>query len=143
VRGGASSARQFGPARDGLPKGDSSAHFGSYRSVYGSLPDQPPIPLRSDRSSRREAQHDGNNHAYMIRTEIQLTAEQVRQLKRIAAERGISVSAVIREAVEKAVGVDDGPAKRQRALAAVGRFRSGKHDVSTDHDRYLGEDFPP
>jgi hypothetical protein len=77
----------------------------------------------------------------MIRTQVQLTEEQARQLKRIAAERGISVSAVIREAVEKAVAVDNGPARRQRALAAVGRFRSGKNDVGADHDRYLGEDF--
>jgi plasmid stability protein len=77
----------------------------------------------------------------MIRTQIQLTEDQARQLKRIAAERGISVSAVVREAVEKAVAVDDVPAKRERALAAVGKFRSGKKDISTDHDRFLSEDF--
>jgi hypothetical protein len=77
----------------------------------------------------------------MIRTQIQLTEDQARELKRIAAERGISVSAVIREAVEKAVTVDDGPARRRRALNAVGRFRSGKKDVGTEHDRYLAEDF--
>ena len=80
-------------------------------------------------------------HAHMIRTQIQLTEEQARELKRMAAERGISVSALIREAIEKAVAVDDGPAKRQRALGAVGRFRSGAKDISTEHDRYLSEDF--
>jgi 16S rRNA U516 pseudouridylate synthase RsuA-like enzyme len=77
----------------------------------------------------------------MIRTQIQLTEEQARELKRIAAERGISVAALIREAVEKAVAVDDGPARRRRALAAVGRFGSGRKDVSAEHDRYLADDF--
>jgi 16S rRNA U516 pseudouridylate synthase RsuA-like enzyme len=77
----------------------------------------------------------------MIRTQIQLTEEQARRLKRIAAERGISVSALIREAVQMAVAVDDGPARWQRALSAVGKFRSGKKDVSVEHDRYLAEDF--
>lgn len=77
----------------------------------------------------------------MIRTQIQLTEEQARRLKKIAAARGVSVSALIREAVEKAVAVDDGPARRQRALAAVGRFRSGRRDVSAEHDRYLADDF--
>lgn len=77
----------------------------------------------------------------MIRTQVQLTEEQVRQLKRVAAERGISVSALIREAIDRAVAVDDGHARRQRALAAVGRFRSGNKEVSAEHDRYLAEDF--
>ena len=80
-------------------------------------------------------------HAYMIRTQIQLTEEQARELKRIAAERGISISALIREAIEQTVAVDPGPARRQRALAVVGRFASGRTDVSVEHDRYLSEDF--
>lgn len=36
-----------------------------------------------------------------------------------------------------------GDASRQerfaRALAVAGRFRSGKHDISLEHDRELGE----
>lgn len=77
----------------------------------------------------------------MIRTHIQLTEEQARRLRRIAAERGISVSALIREAIDRAVAEDDGPARRQRALAAVGSFRSGEKKVSAEHDRYLAEEF--
>lgn len=80
-------------------------------------------------------------HAYMIRTQIQLTEDQARELKRIAAERGISLSALIREAIERTVAADDGPARRQRAHATVGKFRSGRTDVSAEHDRYLSEDF--
>jgi 16S rRNA U516 pseudouridylate synthase RsuA-like enzyme len=77
----------------------------------------------------------------MIRTQIQLTEEQARELKRIAAERGISVAALIREAVAKTLAADDRPARRRRALAAVGRFGSGRRDVSAERDRYLADDF--
>jgi hypothetical protein len=77
----------------------------------------------------------------MIRTQIQLTEEQARELKRIAAERGISLAALIREAIESTIAVDPGPARRQRALAVVGRFGSGRKDVGAEHDRYLAEDF--
>jgi hypothetical protein len=29
----------------------------------------------------------------------------------------------------------------ERALAVVGRFRSGRRDIGRNHDRYLAEDF--
>ena len=78
---------------------------------------------------------------HMIRTQIQLTEEQARHLRRIAAERGISVAALIREAVERMVAVDPGPARLERALSAIGRFASNRRDISTEHDRYLADDF--
>jgi predicted DNA-binding protein len=79
----------------------------------------------------------------VIRTQIQLTEEQARKLKRVAADRGISMARVIREAVDRELQLDDIEARRQRALAAVqrGGFRSGKTDIAEEHDKYLAEDF--
>jgi hypothetical protein len=31
--------------------------------------------------------------------------------------------------------------RRKRALDVVGRFSSGKHDISREHDKYLAEAF--
>ena len=79
----------------------------------------------------------------MIRTQIQLTEEQARQIKRLAAERQVSMAAVIREGVEHLLR-SSGPAlsradRIRRALEATGRFRSGSADGSTRHDEYLAE----
>jgi hypothetical protein len=80
----------------------------------------------------------------MVRTQIQLTEEQSRKVKRIAAHRGVSMAEVIREAIEGAIRSetpslqDD---RRKRALNMVGKFRSGKRDVSKKHDAYLTEAF--
>jgi len=77
----------------------------------------------------------------MIRTQIQLTEEQARRLKRIAAERGVSVAEVIREAVDRLPDRDDRAERWARALAAVGKGhdREGATDVSVRHDDYLAE----
>ena len=77
----------------------------------------------------------------MVRTQIQLTEAQAAELRRRAAERRTSMAALIRAAVDKSLAEDDGAAVRQRALEAVGKFRSGRSDVSRDHDRYLAEAF--
>lgn len=76
----------------------------------------------------------------MIRTQIQLTEEQMRHLKILAAERGISIAELIRQSVDAfATPAGNAEARRQRAIAVAGRFRSGKRDVSSQHDRYLIE----
>lgn len=79
----------------------------------------------------------------MIRTQVQFTEAQMRKLKRLAAERGVSVAALIREAIDLLVrGAPEGEAdRRQRALRAAGRFRSGRTDLATEHDRYLDDTF--
>jgi plasmid stability protein len=80
----------------------------------------------------------------MIRTQIQLTEEQSQKLKLLAAQRGTSVAELVRQSVDRylaSTGALDPEERRRRALAAAGRFRSGLHDLSTDHDRYLAEDF--
>jgi hypothetical protein len=80
----------------------------------------------------------------MVRTQIQLTEKQAASLKRLAASRHLSVAELIRQAVDAAIrgGMPiDQEEKRRRALAIVGRFRSGKRDISREHDKYLGEAF--
>jgi len=78
----------------------------------------------------------------MVRTQIQLTEEQVRKVKKIAASRGVPMAEIIRDAVE--VTIRSGTAleeKRKRSLEIIGKFRSGKKDVSKKHDIYLAEAF--
>jgi len=78
------------------------------------------------------------------RTQIQLTRAQIAALKAVAARRRVSMAAVVRDAVDDAVGrqPDTGQERRrQRALEVVGRFRSGRRDVSQRHDAHLAEAF--
>jgi len=82
----------------------------------------------------------------MVRTQIQLTEEQAEEVKRIARTRRVSVAKVIREAVDNVIRsgagvVTDAEDRRNRALNAVGKFSSGKRDISKKHDRYLSEAF--
>jgi Arc/MetJ-type ribon-helix-helix transcriptional regulator len=78
----------------------------------------------------------------LYRTQIRLTAEQSRELKRLAAERRTSVAELIRQAVEDLLRQSSTPGRaerKKRALAIAGRFRSGLSDLSTQHDAYLAE----
>jgi hypothetical protein len=76
----------------------------------------------------------------MIRTQIQLTEEQSRRVKEIAAREDISMAEVIRRAVDHWIATwGDLPPeeRRRRALSVVGRFSSGLGDISANHDAYL------
>jgi Spy/CpxP family protein refolding chaperone len=82
----------------------------------------------------------------MVRTQIQLTEAQHAQLKQLAARENKSVAELIRQSVEALVssaGVMDKAERRARALAAIGRFRGGEHDLAENHDRYLSEAYGP
>lgn len=78
----------------------------------------------------------------MIRTQIQLTEEQVERLKKVAAKRHLSVAKLIRQAVDVLIrsnaAIED-EERRRRAIAAMGRFRSDVSDLSMAHDKYLNE----
>ena len=81
----------------------------------------------------------------MVRTQIQLTDQQARRLRAEARNRGLSLAEIIRRYVEKGLSDDtsDRGALYDRAARVVGRFgdRRGARDVSSKHDRYLGEAF--
>jgi hypothetical protein len=81
----------------------------------------------------------------MVRTQIQLTETQAQSLKRLAHRHGLSMAELIRRGVDRVLtsGLSTPPdRKKRKALAASGRFRSGRQDVSIHHDRYLAEDKP-
>ncbi|MFH1488366.1 MAG: CopG family transcriptional regulator [Pseudomonadota bacterium] len=78
----------------------------------------------------------------MIRTQIQLTETQARTIKKVAMNEGTSVAEVIRRAVEKMVQASPKVSSQERvrrAVEIVGKFRSGKRNVSQKHDKYLAE----
>jgi hypothetical protein len=82
----------------------------------------------------------------MVRTQIQITEKQAEEVKRIARARRVSAAEIIREALDNLIrsgtGVSVAAEDRcARALNAVGRFRSGKRDISRKHDKYLTEAF--
>lgn len=80
----------------------------------------------------------------MIRIQIQFRDEQMRRLRARAAREHLSVSALVRQAVDAWVSAD-APALEEerirRAIDAGGRFASGLHDVAREHDTYLADAF--
>jgi hypothetical protein len=77
----------------------------------------------------------------MIRTQIQLTDEQLHKLRRAAREQGVSVAEIVRRCIDRAID-DEIPGRRNdyaRAARLVGAFEDheGARDVSARHDDYL------
>lgn len=77
----------------------------------------------------------------MIRTQIQLEEEQYRRLQQIARQEGISMAELVRRGVDLALLQLERSTRWRRAQALVGRYASGKRDVSRKHDKYLAEFF--
>ncbi len=80
----------------------------------------------------------------MVRTQIQFTEDQLSALKSRASQERISVSELVRRAVDGWSAEATEPSqveRKQRALAAAGRFASGCHDVASEHDRHLTDAF--
>lgn len=78
----------------------------------------------------------------MVRTQVQFTEKQIQALRARAAREEVSVSEIVRRAVESWVGTETGwEDKKQRALAIAGHFRSGRGDVARRHDAHLAESF--
>jgi len=79
----------------------------------------------------------------MVRMQIQFTEEEVVALRREAAQRHMSISAVVRGAVDERLDHQRPELslekRKARAKAACGRFRSGLGDVSARHDEYFAD----
>lgn len=81
----------------------------------------------------------------MIRTQVQLTEQQIRQLRKVAARDGVSIAEVIRRCIDRGIGdrLGDSDAAYEAALRCVGSFRDRDEasDVAAEHDRYLEDAF--
>lgn len=80
----------------------------------------------------------------MVRTQIQLPEQQVALLKRLADQQHVSMAELIRRAVDLLTQSPDAISikeQKERALAATGRFHSGRSDLAARHDDYLAEAF--
>jgi hypothetical protein len=77
----------------------------------------------------------------MVRMQIQLTEDQARAVRRLARERGVSIAAVIRDAVERSLAERPGARHDawERALSVVGKFRGPGGSVAEDHDEWFAE----
>jgi len=78
----------------------------------------------------------------MVRTQIQLTEEQVKALRKISTNSHLSIAELIRRAVDamiKSRVTVDPDERLKRALEVVGKFSSGKRDISRKHDAYLAD----
>lgn len=69
-----------------------------------------------------------------------MTERQARALRRVAAERGVSMAAVIRELLDESLAASR-DARAARARSAIGRFASGERTISEEHDRELADAF--
>lgn len=81
----------------------------------------------------------------MIRTQIQITAEQASALKRLAAREGKSVAELIRISLDemlRAGGIPDQSDLRRKAGAAAGAL-NGPEDLAERHDAYLAQAIEP
>ncbi len=80
----------------------------------------------------------------MVRTQIQLTEEQAKALKRLARRSRSSMAEVIRRSIDRylSASVDrDRNELVRRARAVAGRFHSGAGDLSARHDQHLAETY--
>lgn len=76
----------------------------------------------------------------MIRVQVQLSRDQLHELRRLAASGSRSVSDLVRESVDGLLSsrrLGDRAALKARSLAALGRFSSGRPEAAREHDRYL------
>ena len=75
----------------------------------------------------------------MMRIQIQLERDQHRRLRRRARELGVSVSEVIRRAIDAVRQEEDPADATRRVLAVVGKYEdpTGDTDVAINHDAAL------
>jgi len=76
----------------------------------------------------------------MVKTQVQLTEEQAKALKKIAMQKKIPMAEVIRQGIDfylRSSGTISQEERRQRAIKVIGQFHSGLTDLSEKHDEYL------
>ena len=79
----------------------------------------------------------------MVRTQVQLTEEQVQLLREISRTGRESMAALIRRAVDQFLAnrKPDRMTLYRQASTVLGKYEAGARDISVEHDRYLDEAF--
>ncbi len=80
----------------------------------------------------------------MVRTQIQLTERQAKALKILAVKEHVSLATLVRRGVDvvlESSGEITDSERRKRAILAAGKFRSGRSDLSAEHDKHIAEAF--
>ena len=80
----------------------------------------------------------------MKRTQIQLTDKQYKLIKKLSAEKDISMAEIIREALSfysASTALIDRDTRIRDALSIIGKYSSGRKDISINHDEYLEKAF--
>lgn len=72
----------------------------------------------------------------MVRTQVLLTEHQHAVLKELSTESGLSLSELVRQAVEKMFAERE-RGRRKSMLDLLGAFEGGPPDVAENHDHYL------
>ncbi len=78
----------------------------------------------------------------MVRTQIQLTEEQSKSLRRLAEIDNVSLAEVIRRSVDNYIEARQDVSReerKRRLLSVVGIGNSGVSDLGVNHDKYLAE----
>lgn len=78
----------------------------------------------------------------MVRLQIQLDEEQARALRKLSRDQGRPIAELVRRGVDALLHSQGQPSRQElkrRSLEVLGRFHSGKSDVSAQHDRYLAD----
>ena len=80
-----------------------------------------------------------------MRTQIQLSRDQYRRVKRWAKDLGISISEAVRRCISEHLAREETRPRREElvaaALAVCGKYADSKtpSHVARDHDRHLAE----
>ena len=78
----------------------------------------------------------------MVRTQIQLTEIQARELKRIAALKGLSMAELIRQSVDQFIQTSSEPTRQEKIVKLkeiAGKYHTGTSDLAENHDDHLDE----
>lgn len=78
----------------------------------------------------------------MVRTQIQMTEEQARDLRDLAHESGLPMAELIRRAIDDLLAKSSrisASERRRKLMSIAGKYDSGLTDVSERHDEYLDE----